>query len=107
MNPQVIVCQQCHAALFPPRYFCPHCGSCHWKEDAVSSGTVLETTVVRHRLGVADGDPVHLATVRTTLGPMLVVRLDVPMEAGTTVTLEMDDEMRILGHAGDGAGRAS
>lgn len=106
MKPNVFVCRACHAALFPARYFCPYCGGAHWMEEAVSSGTVLETTVVRHRLGVQDGNDIHLATVKTAPGPMLVVRLDGPTEAGTTVVLEIDDEMRILGRAGDDSGRA-
>ncbi|WP_051975362.1 Zn-ribbon domain-containing OB-fold protein [Cupriavidus necator] len=99
MNLVVFRCGQCDTVVFPARYFCPHCGVADWEAQVVEAGTIEETTAVRHRVGAQHGEAVHLATVRTTAGPRVIARLDKPMHAGDTLWLELDDAMRVLGHA--------
>jgi uncharacterized OB-fold protein len=104
----VFHCRQCGTVLFPARYFCPHCGVADWEEQVAELGTIEDLTVVRHRVDAQRGEEVHLATVRTMAGPVVIARLDGAMHAGDTVWLELDHAMRILGHAEQtGSARAS
>lgn len=99
MNLIVFYCRQCDAVLFPARYLCPHCGTSDWEEQVAEGGTIEEITVVRHRVGAQRGEDVHLATVRSTAGPVVIARLDEAMRPGAKVRLELDAAMRVLGHA--------
>lgn len=92
----VFQCKQCDATLFPARYFCPACGGAEWKERVVERGTVNESTVVRHRVGAQEGGDVHLASVATSAGPIVIARLDWTAQAGDDVSLSIDDANRIL-----------
>ncbi len=96
MKLTVFHCRQCGTVHFPARYRCPHCGAADWEEQVTEAGTIEEITVVRHRLGAQPGEEVHLATVRTTAGPVVIARLDGAMHAGDAVSLELDDAMRVL-----------
>lgn len=99
MTLNVFQCKQCGATLFPARYFCPACGGAEWGTRTVECGTVAESTVVRHRIGAQAGDDVHLASVLTSVGPIVIARLDNAMQAGDAVRLEIDDAHRVLAHA--------
>lgn len=99
MTLKVSQCETCGSTLFPSRYFCPACGGSEWSERVVLDGTVGESTVVRHRVGADDVREVYLASVITSAGPVVVARLDQPLESGSAVRLEMDGENRILAHA--------
>ena len=99
MNLDITQCAQCGLKLFPARYFCPACGSNEWTRHVAGSGTVMESTVVRHRKGDQGAYAVYLATVRTSEGPMVIARLDAPVRDGTSVRLEIDDAHRIVAHA--------
>lgn len=56
----------------------------------------MESTVVRHRAGEQESFPLHLATVRTNEGPVVIARLDAPVPDGTHVRLEIDDAHCII-----------
>ncbi|SAL78078.1 Zn-ribbon domain-containing OB-fold protein [Caballeronia telluris] len=90
MDLDITQCTQCGLGLFPARYFCPRCGSNNWTRRAVESGTVMESTVVRHRAGERDAPPLYLATVRMNEGPMVVARLNAPVTDGAAVRLQVD-----------------
>ncbi|MFD1554174.1 hypothetical protein ACFSHT_00845 [Paraburkholderia silviterrae] len=56
----------------------------------MAHGTVLAATVVSHRVGASEPGAVHLASVRTDAGPVVIARLDVAARKGETVSLEVD-----------------
>ena len=99
MTLKVFQCIQCGATLFLARYFCPACGCGEWSECAVERGRVAESTVVRHRVGAQDGGDVHLASVVTSAGPIVIARLEDAMQPGDPVSLDVDDAGRIVGRA--------
>ena len=96
MDLDITQCTQGGLKLFPARYFCPNCGGEEWARRQVRSGTVMESTVVRHRAGERDAQALHLATVRTSEGPMVVARLIPPVMDGATVRLEVDGDQCIV-----------
>ena len=96
MNLDITQCAQCGLKLFPARYFCPACGGNAWTRCVAGSGTVMESTVVRHRAGEQEAHAVHLATVRTSEGPVVIACLDAPVPDGTSVRLEIDGAHRIV-----------
>ena len=99
MKLEVFRCAACGATLFPARYLCPACGGARWTKQAVSCGTVLAATEVSHRVGASEPGAVHLPSVRTDAGPVVIARLDVAAEKGESVSLEVDEENRILARA--------
>jgi uncharacterized protein len=98
MTLKVFRCKQCGRMLFPARYFCVICGGAEWDEHVVERGTVAEATVVRHRIGEQQRGDVHLASVATSAGPIVIARLDQATPAGDEVYLEIDEANRILAH---------
>jgi hypothetical protein len=50
------------------------------RECAVEHGSVAESTVVRHRVGAQGGGDVHLASVTTSAGPIVIARLAAGMQ---------------------------
>lgn len=100
MKLEVWRCAACGTTLFPARYLCPACGGAHWTKQAVSRGTVLAATTVSHRVGASEAGAVHLASVLTDAGPVVIARLDVAAGKGERVCLEVDEESRILARAG-------
>ncbi|MBR7896026.1 Zn-ribbon domain-containing OB-fold protein [Burkholderia multivorans] len=99
MSLDMTQCAQCGLALFPARYFCPRCGGSDWTRRAIHSGTVTESTVVRHRAGEHDAPPIRLATVQLDEGPTIIARLNAPVGDGTAVRLEVGDDRCIVAHA--------
>jgi uncharacterized OB-fold protein len=97
MTLRVFQCTQCGVTLFPARYFCPACGGGQWRECAVEHGTLAESTVVRHRVGAPGDGDVHLASVVTSAGPVVIVRLEQAMQFGDTVSLDVDEAGRVTG----------
>jgi uncharacterized protein len=89
-------CRACGDALFPARYRCPRCGAADWTEEAALSGVIEESTVVRHRVGALGAGDVHLASIRTEAGAVVIARLDAPGRAGEPVRLTIDEAMRVL-----------
>ncbi len=88
-------CRACGEALFPSRYRCPRCGAADWADELAPRGTVEEGTVVRHRVGAQGAGDVHLASVRTTAGAVVIARLDGPACEGEAVALTIDAAMRV------------
>ncbi len=96
MTLKVFRCAGCGTTLFPARYFCPCCGGREWTELTAEHGTVTAATVVRHRVAAEGGSDIHLASVATAAGPIVIARLDSPGHIGDSVSLEHDEQHRIL-----------
>jgi uncharacterized OB-fold protein len=96
MTLAVLQCTQCGTRLFPARYFCPSCGGHDWIERVVAYGTVSESTVVWHRASENAAHAVHLASVTTNEGPIVIARLEDPLQDGTRVRLDLDEVHRIV-----------
>jgi uncharacterized OB-fold protein len=75
------ICGACGAAVFPPRALCPRCGGRAWREERVDTAVVEHTT---------ERDGTAIATVRTSLGPLLVTRLLGNANRGDVVGLDAD-----------------
>lgn len=97
MTLKVFQCTQCGHTLFPARYFCPACGGGQWRECGVERGTIAESTVLRHRVGAQGDGDVHLASVVTSAGPIVIARLEHALRSGDAVSLDVDDGGRVIG----------
>jgi uncharacterized protein len=96
MTLDVFRCTACGTTLFPARYRCPACGGAQWATLAAASGKVVAATTVTHRVGAAGAGEVHLASVETDAGPTIIARLESAAHEGDTVSLDIDDEHRIV-----------
>jgi uncharacterized OB-fold protein len=83
---RIFVCGRCGRAVFPQRLLCPDCGACVWGETEVETG-VIEA--------IADRGDVRLATVRTALGPLAIVRVEGDPQEGGEVSLDEDGEVPV------------
>ncbi|VVE71031.1 hypothetical protein PCA31118_03734 [Pandoraea captiosa] len=90
MTLSVFQCNQCDHTLFPARYLCPNCGSADWQRVPFAQGTVAEATVVHQRVGQPNAAPLHLASVVSSAGPIVIARSDAALHAGDVVRLTID-----------------
>lgn len=96
MSINVFRCTHCDTTLFPARYLCPSCGGAEWSAFEAEGGTVTAATAVRRRVGADNGGDIHLASVATEAGPIVIARLDAPVEIGDVVSLALDAQHRIV-----------
>jgi hypothetical protein len=88
------VCTTCGCAVFPPVLLCPRCGGRGWALEPVESG-LLE--------GRTERDGTAIGAVRTSLGPVVVVRIEDGAAAGATVALDTADRVPVARLAGAAA----
>jgi uncharacterized protein len=88
MSLHVFACASCGRAVFPRRLLCPDCGGSEWRPEAVEGG-VLES--------VADQGDVRLGAVRTSLGPLVIARVESEQAAGAEVSLDADGDVPVAG----------
>lgn len=98
MTFHVFVCNKCSAAVFPARYLCPNCGNAEWSEKTAERGTIAESTTVHRRIGAQPSELVHLASVATDAGPIVVAHLEHALPVGAQVRLTIDDTNRICAY---------
>ena len=92
----VQVCEGCGRGFFPARLLCPGCGTSSFRFEAAGAGVVEEMTSRRRD----DGSTVHIASVRATLGPVVIARASAGIEPGARVELG-DDEGAPVARAAD------
>ena len=83
-------CTSCGHQTFPPRVWCPVCGSAELAEVNVAGGEVAESTVLRRVVGGALDEPVRIGAVRLDGGGIAIARLEQGCDSGDTVQL-LDD----------------
>jgi uncharacterized OB-fold protein len=83
-------CEVCGARRFPIPLWCDVCGSDRIERIAETSGTVAETTVVRHAPGRRLG-PVAVGTVRLSGGAVVIARLADGVREGDRVRVVIED----------------
>lgn len=88
MTLEIPVCEACGRAVFPDRLLCPACGARAWRREPVATG-VLEAAAQR-------GD-VRIGAVRTSLGPLAIVRLVGDAKPGDEVPLSADGDVPVAG----------
>ncbi len=93
-------CDDCSTHYFPPRPFCPNCGSRNVKVKKASGKATLYSYVISHMLRPGQEDPFAIAVVELEEGPRMMTNivdcpqtpeallLDMPLE----VTFEEWDE---------------
>ena len=91
MNFNVFSCSACDHAVYPGRYLCPTCHGVQWKETPATQGVVHESTTTRHKIGADQQVVLHLATVRTDAGPIVIAKLDAPAMSGEKVSLFIEN----------------
>lgn len=91
MSFQVFSCAACGHAVFPARYLCPACHGGQWRETPAPQGVIQETTATRHKMGEGRQEVLHLATVKTYAGPIVVARLDEAMAEQAVVDLFVEE----------------
>ena len=91
----VSACPACGWRGFPPRFWCPSCGSDGLEVAVVVGGVVEEVTRVHRAAGRARGAPRRLGTIRLDGGGRVIARLGAVGE-GTRVQLETADDGAIL-----------
>jgi uncharacterized protein len=82
MSIPVQVCDACGHAVFPERVLCPRCGSRDWHAVEAAGGVAAEVTT--HRAGG------RVASVATSLGPVVIARAAPGVVPGTEVDLELE-----------------
>ena len=97
MSVTVYACASCGLSCFPARQICHRCGGAEWTAFPVAGGRVEETTTVRHQADAAATGAVHLASVRTAGGVLIMARLDRAVERGGAVRLALAPDGAILG----------
>jgi uncharacterized OB-fold protein len=80
------VCAECATAVFPPRVICPKCGNREWRAEVVADGVIERTT---------ERDATRIASVRTQIGPVLIVRLLDQAGRGDGVLIDADSEIPV------------
>ncbi|HEY1370539.1 MAG TPA: zinc ribbon domain-containing protein [Gaiellaceae bacterium] len=81
------VCESCGRAAFPPRALCPSCGGSAWRSEDAAGGVVEQ---------VSDVSAVHVAAVRTDLGPVVVARAPASVRAGDEIELDPDGGVPVV-----------
>ncbi|HWK46626.1 MAG TPA: hypothetical protein VNT30_18035 [Stellaceae bacterium] len=82
-------CAACGHSCFPARQLCHRCGGAEWTPVTVDRGTVEELTTVLHQADAAVAGTVHLASVRTDSGVVILARLDRAVALGAEVGLTL------------------
>ncbi|AJC16002.1 Zn-ribbon domain-containing OB-fold protein [Pandoraea sputorum] len=96
MTLSVFQCNACDHTLFPARYLCPRCGGADWRGVSFAQGTVTEATVVHQRVGQPNAAPLHLASVVSAAGPVVIARSEAALHAGDVVRLTIDSAGAIV-----------
>jgi hypothetical protein len=86
MSLRIPICAGCGRAVFPQRLLCPDCGGAEWRHEPVDAG-VLEAAT--ERAGVWVG------FVRTSLGPVVVARVEGGHHRGAEVMIDEDGDVPV------------
>ena len=85
-------CDSCHSIYFPPRPFCPECGSCEVSVVTATGRATLYSYVINHLPSPGFESPFAIAVVELEEGPRLMsnivdceqtpeaLQLDMPLE---------------------------
>jgi uncharacterized OB-fold protein len=85
-------CDECRHVYFPPRPFCPKCGTRKISVFAASGKAILDSYVIHHRKVAGFEPPYAIAVVKLTEGPRMMtnivecpqtpeaLQLDMPLE---------------------------
>ena len=85
-------CDSCHSIYFPPRPFCPECGSCEVSVVTATGRATLYSYVINHLPSPGFESPFAIAVVELEAGPRLMsnivdceqtpeaLQLDMPLE---------------------------
>ena len=81
-------CSSCYHTYFPPRPFCPACGSKDVKIQIASGKATLDSYVINHRNHPAFEGPYSIAIVKLEEGPQMMTNIvDCPQ---TPEALQLD-----------------
>lgn len=69
-------CASCSATSFPPRIWCPACGSAELSDADGELGTIEEVTILHCAIDRSVSLPVAIGTVQLDVGATVVARLE-------------------------------
>ena len=86
-------CSSCYHIYFPPRPFCPACGSKDVKIQTASGKASLDSYVINHRNHPAFEGPYSIAIVKLEEGPKMMTNIvDCPQ---TPEALQLDMPLKV------------
>lgn len=86
-------CDECTHAYFPPRPFCPACGSRSVHDEAASGKATLYSYVINQRPHASFDGPVAVAVVELAEGPRMMTNIVDTPQTEEALTLDMDLEV--------------
>ena len=91
---QIQRCRDCASAHFPPRPFCPSCGSRAVEQERASGKASLYSYVINQRPSAAFDGPTAIAVVELAEGPRMMTNIvDCPQ---TEEALQLDMELEVV-----------
>lgn len=84
MSLRMDVCRSCGHVVFPSRALCPACGSADWGPIDAHQGTAEQVT---------EWEGITIASIRSDLGPVVVVRCLGDLSLGAVVQLGADSSV--------------
>lgn len=89
-------CEACAGVIFPPRPFCPKCGSRHVTEFVANGKATLYSYVIHHRAAPGFKPPYSIAVVQLAEGPRMMTNIvDCPQ---TPEALQLDMPLEVTFH---------
>jgi len=82
-------CRACRRAYFPPRPFCPHCGSADVEVFRASGRATLYSYVIHHRPVPGFTPPYAIAVVQLEEGPRMMTNLVEVAQTPEALVLDM------------------
>lgn len=86
-------CDDCSEAYFPPRPFCPNCGSRSVSVFTASGKASLYSYVINHRQHPAFDGPYSIAVVELEEGPRMMTNIVGTPQTPEALTLDMPLEV--------------
>ena len=87
-------CAGCNGAYFPPRPFCPNCGSADVSVFRASGRATLYSYVIHHRPAPGFVPPYSIAVVQLEEGPRMMT--NIVQVAQTSEALQLDMRLEVV-----------
>ena len=86
-------CDDCHQVYFPPRPFCPKCGTRKVSVFTASGKAILDSYVIHHRKVPGFEPPYAIAVVKLAEGPRMMTNIVECQQTPEALQLDMSLEV--------------